>query len=215
MNPYYQDGFCTIYNGDNADILPLLNPCDLLLTDPPYGIDAYTTGTMGGGVLAKQSTFKPTDWDSCPPTKAMIDLARSKAKLQIIWGGNYFNLPPMRGWLVWDKDNGENYFADCELAWTNLDIAVRKFRYRWQGMLQEKMGRDKEVRVHPTQKPTQLFGWCMSLVPKWGTVIDPWMGSGTALVAAKARCKKAIGIERNEAYCQEAVKRLQQEVLAL
>ena len=114
---------------------------------------------------------------------------------------------------MWDKDNGQNTFADCELAWTNLPKAVRKFKWRWQGMLQEKGGRDKEHRVHPTQKPLALMRWCLSLVPDAETVLDPFAGSGTTLVAARLEGRKAIGIEINERYCEAAANRLAQRTL--
>lgn len=117
-------------------------------------------------------------------------------------------LPPSRCWLVWDKENSGD-FADCELAWTNLDKAVRIFRYLWNGMLKEQ----PEERWHPTQKPLALMKWCLSQAPKTiGSVLDPFMGVGTTLVAAKAFGLKAIGCEREEKYCKRAVMRLEQEV---
>jgi len=113
---------------------------------------------------------------------------------------------------VWDKEiNGE--FADCELAWTNLSKPVRKFKWRWNGMLQEQMGDKKEARVHPTQKPLALMRWCLSLVPDAKTVLDPFMGSGTTLVASRLEGRQAVGIEINEKYCEAAAKRLEQGVL--
>ena len=136
------------------------------------------------------------------------------ATWSIIWGGNYFGLPGTSGWLVWDKENGKNDFADCELAWTNLDAAVRLFRYRWNGMLQKHAGRRKEVRVHPTQKPLPLMAWCLMRAPDdVATVLDPYMGSGTTLRAAKDHGIKAVGIDKDENYCAMAAERLRQEVL--
>ena len=117
-------------------------------------------------------------------------------------------LPPSKCWLVWDKINGDNDFADCELAWTNLDKAVRLFRYRWAGMLKEK----PEYRMHPTQKPVSLMRFCLLQAPEGvRSVLDPFMGSGTTLVAAKALGLAAVGCEREEKYCSDAVHRLQQE----
>ena len=112
-------GNCELWHGDCREVLPLLPPVDLVLTDPPYGIGAYKTGTMGGGVLAKQSRYDATEGDNEPPPEWVFGLMREKGKLQVFFGGNYFKLPPAKCWLVWDKDNGENNFADCELAWTN------------------------------------------------------------------------------------------------
>jgi DNA modification methylase len=116
---------------------------------------------------------------------------------------------------VWDKDNGSNGYADCELAWTNFDKAVRRKKYRWMGMIQERMGHDKEERVHPTQKPIEIMEWVILQAPKADTILDPFMGSGTTLVAAKHLHRQAIGIEIEEKYCEIAAKRLAQGVLPL
>ncbi len=185
-----------------------------MLTDPPYGINAYSSGSMGGGVLARQSRFEPTTWDFAPPSITTLSLLLISGRQVIVWGGNYFGFEASRCWLVWDKENGDNYFADCELAWTNLDMAVRIFRFRWQGMLQGNMA-DKEDRKHPTQKPTPLMNWCIGLADEPNTILDPFMGSGTTLRAAKDLGRKAIGIEIEEKYCEIAAKRMAQEVLAL
>ena len=215
--PFYEDSHVTIYHGDCEQIIPLLSECDLLLTDPPYGINAdkdqnARAGKQYGKAAAPSKGYAISEWDGKPPQDKLIDAMMLKAKWRIIWGGNYFNVPPSRCWLVWDKDNGDNKYADCELAWTNLDLAVRKIRHRWQGMLQERMGKDKEERVHPTQKPLPLMIWAIKQAPDdVATILDPFMGSGTTLVAAKELGKRAIGIERNLEYCRAAVKRLRQE----
>jgi DNA modification methylase len=209
VKPYYQDSAVTIYHGDCREILPELLKVDLILTDPPYGIGAYSAGSMGGGVLAKQSCFEATTWDSTP---AAVEHIIPRGRAVIIWGGNYFGLPPSPGWLVWDKRNGANFFADCELAWTNLQIAVRLISYRWQGMLQENMA-EKDVRLHPTQKPIAVMAWCIRLAGDIRTILDPFMGSGTTLRAAKDLGRKAIGIEIEERYCEIAARRMAQEVL--
>jgi site-specific DNA-methyltransferase (adenine-specific) len=130
----------------------------------------------------------------------------------IIWGGNFFRLSPASGWLVWDKDNGTNGYADCELAWTDLPMAVRRLRFRWMGMLQEL----PEERWHPTQKPLPVMRWCVGLLPATaGTILDPYAGSGTTLRAAKDLGRKAIGIEIEERYCEIAAQRCAQDVLDL
>jgi DNA modification methylase len=140
-------------------------------------------------------------------------VARSVCRWQIIFGGNYYDLPPSSCWLVWDKDNGPNDFADCELAWTNLKKAVRKLTYRWNGMLQAP-GVPRTIRQHPTQKPEAVIRWALIQAPEdVRTVLDPFMGSGTTLVAAKRLGRKAVGIEREERYCEIAAERLQQGAL--
>jgi DNA modification methylase len=213
--PFYDVDGITIYCGDNRQIMPLIGGADLLLTDPPYGINAdakmaAAAGTQYGTALAKKRDYGTTNWDACPPQRWALEQAMEKAKWQIIWGGNYFGLPAARCWLVWDKEiNGE--FADCELAWTNLDKPVKKIRHMWNGMLR-KYG---EAREHPTQKPQDVILWCLGHVPEAKTVLDPWMGSGTTLVAAKLLGLRAIGIEANETYCKLAVARLAQGVLGL
>ena len=213
--PYYQDESCTIYNADCAKILPDLGRFDLLLTEPPYGIgeSSKKQASRQGHGLASQRNYGEYDWDSKPASSWLIHNVINAADSQIIWGGNYFHVPPSSCWLVWDKDNGETDFADCELAWTSLRKAVRKFKWKWQGMLQEHGGDKKEIRQHPTQKPLALMRWCLTHVPDAQTILDPFMGSGTTLVAAKLEGRKAVGIEINEKYCEIAVNRLRQRVL--
>lgn len=221
--PYYQDDYVTIYHGDNRQIAPLLGSFDLLLTDPPYGIGETQRRVLNRGGMTKfkggkskwvePKDYGVLDWDSSPPSAWFMEFLRSVTVRQIIWGGNYFDLPPSKAWLVWDKDNTGD-FADCELAWTNLDQAVRKFLWRWNGMLQEDM-KNKELRIHPTQKPLPLMAWCLSMVHEPQTVLDPFMGSGTSLVAAKQMNIKAVGIDANESYCAKAAERLSQSVLPL
>jgi DNA modification methylase len=215
--PFYQDDSCTIYNADCRKILPLLPRFDLLLTDPPYGIresnlasKRATDGTDRPGGAPKY--FQPSDWDS-QICQEGVELAMGMAQTQIVFGGNYYLMMPSSCWFVWDKDNGATDFADCELAWTNLKKAVRKFRYRWNGMLQEHGGEKKETRVHPTQKPLALMRWCLTFAPNAQTILDPFMGSGTTLVAAKLEGRKAVGIEISEKYCEVAANRLRQKVL--
>lgn len=218
FKPFYQDGSCTIYNADCRKVLPWLEPVDLLLTDPPYGIDESNRVAKRAKDGAERpggppKFFESSNWDKDPPSSWLIESTQQAARTQILWGGNYFGLSASSCWLVWDKDNGATDFADCELAWTNMQKAVRKFKWRWNGMLQEKGGDKKKARVHPTQKPLALMRWCLSLVPDAHTVLDPFMGSGTTLVAAKLEGRKAIGIEISEQYCEAAAERLRQGVL--
>lgn len=213
MKPYYSQDGQTIYHGDCRDVIPSLPVFDLLLTDPPYGIGEAAGKNKSRSKMAVAKDFGDEAWDDEPADVNAIAACIAHAKHQIIFGGNYFGLPPSSCWLVWDKDNGASDFADCELAWTNLRKAVRRLRYRWSGMLQEDMAA-KEYRWHPTQKPEPVMRWAIQQAPAdVVTIIDPFMGSGTTLRAAKDLGRKAIGIERIERYCEIAANRLAQGVL--
>lgn len=200
--PYYEDEArgIVIYCGDCRDILPHLPKVDLLLTDPPYGI----ADKMQGGTWGKQYGDVYKQWDATPADpKAFIELAQAS----VIWGGNYLELPASRGWLIWDKTLRGMTFADCELCWTNADMNSRVFSYM------QPNGFLKQERHHPTEKPLALMRWCLGFFPKAETVLDPFMGSGTTLVACKQLGRKCIGIELEEKYCEIAVRRLAQDNL--
>lgn len=207
FTPYYDRDGITIYNADCRKVLPFLERFDLLLTDPPYGIgvDKMTLGNGRRKIYRGQE-----EWDAKPPSRWQIEQMVEIADNAILWGGNYFALPETRCVLVWDKGTGDNDFADCELAWTNLDRVVKKHFQSWVGANAKDKGCE---RVHPTQKPLALMRWCLSLVPNAVTVLDPFMGSGTTLVAAKLEGRQAVGIERDERYCEAAANRLRQGVL--
>ncbi len=180
-----------------------------MLTDPPYGIGESRGKNKSRGKLAKAKDYGNDSWDDQPPAQWLLELIQEKGKWQIIFGGNYFNLPPTKCILVWDKENGACDFADAELAWTNLDKAVRLRRFRWAGMLQGDM-KNKEKRVHPTQKPTRIMEWCITQAPDEVVMIcDPFMGSGTTGVAANNMSKKFIGIEREQKYFDIACERIE------
>jgi DNA modification methylase len=216
FEPYYSSGGITIYNADCKKVLPFLGRFDLLLTDPPYGIGAdrnLRANKQYGKAFVPSKDYGAVCWDNSPPPTWLLDAARNSVGEAIVWGGNYYESPPSSCWLVWDKENGENRYADCELAWTTLKKAVRKFKWKWHGMLQENMGDKKEHRCHPTQKPLALMRWCLSLVPDATTILDPFMGSGTTLLAAKLEGRQAVGIELSEEYCEAAANRLSQGVL--
>jgi hypothetical protein len=211
--PYHDDGKgIIIYCGDSRIITPLINGEYLQLCDPPYGLkEGNRKRILSRGKLANPIDYGHSEWDNVAPD--WIGEIIALAKNAIVFGGNYFSMHPSKCWLVWDKENGGNDFADAELAWTNLDMAVRLKRYRWAGMLQGDM-KNKEVRFHPTQKPVPVMEWCIQLAqPKM--IVDSFMGSGTTLVAAKNLGIPCIGIEQEKKYCDIAIKRLAQEVLPL
>jgi DNA modification methylase len=217
MTPYYDHAGIQIFHGDCRDVLEeweglRTQSFDLLLTDPPYGIGEARGKNASRGQLAQATDWGISDWDDIPQVEG-VARARAVSRYHIIFGGNYYTLPPTSCWLVWDKDNGDTDFSDCELAWTNLRKAVRKLTYRWNGMLQAP-GCPKELRLHPTIKPEPVMRWAlMQAPPGVRTVLDPFMGSGTTLVAAKRLGRQCVGIEREERYCEVAAKRLAQDVL--
>ena len=189
-----QIGDCRLLLGDCLEILPRLGRVDAIITDPPYGIG------MDGGKIGK-AVYEQKDWDSKPiDAQWIVDLGVPA----IVWGGNYFDVPPSARWLVWDKQNDVTTFADCELAWTNIPGAVRVFRWLWSGPYQKQ----REQRFHPTQKPIELMKWCVGFIPKTGTVLDPYMGSGTTIAACARLGRTAIGIEIDEGYFDIACDRI-------
>lgn len=186
---------------------------DLILTDPPYGIGESNerNATRGGRTgfdgrkrskIVKTTNFGHFEWDKERIKKEYFDEMFRISKNQIIFGGNYYTdyLKPTSCWIVWHKDNGANDFADCELAWASFNSAVRYFKYRWNGMLQEDM-QHKEIRVHPTQKPTILFKWILEKYSKVGDLIcDPFLGSGTTLRACSITNRNCVGFEIDSQY---------------
>lgn len=208
--PYYQDDYCTIYHADCRDILPHLQPVDLVLTDPPYGLGESNKKSLSRGKLAKVRDYGEFQWDKGKVAQYLIDTAINAGSYACIFGGNYYIVPPQPSWLIWDKQNGTNDFADCELAWTNYGTAARLKKHLWNGMIRK----GQEARDHPTQKPLDVILWCIDLCPiEPQSILDPFMGSGATLRAAKDLQRKAIGIEISEKYCAIAVDRLAQEVL--
>lgn len=190
-----------LYLGDCAEILPTLSRVDYIVSDPPYGINAAD----GIGKVTKEgSDFRGKEqWDSKPPTKNDFDILLNKSKYQILWGGNYFELPPSKCFLVWDKIQPEDFtLAMAEQAWSNLDIPAKLFRWKSMSI------NDGAPKHHPTQKPLRLMEWCISLLPKIGTICDPYAGSGTTGVAALNLGHKFIGIERDKLYFDIACRRI-------
>ena len=204
MTPYYSHAGITIYHGDCREILPTLPKADLVLTDPPYGIASVWKGGFGHGWgNAQDQAIMRNQWDHQPPTEETIKRVVSWGQDAIIWGGNYFSgLPVSRGWLVWNKPERGFSLSEAELAWTSRSAVVRVFD----------APRSESGRQHPTQKPRRLMRWCLGFFPNADIILDPFMGSGTTLVAAKQLGRKAIGIEICEAYAEIAAKRLSQEV---
>ena len=194
------------------------NHFDLAIVDPPYGIGASADSRVGGfytvnlggvkkKVAAKQYT--PKDWDFQKPSIEYWNELKRVSKNQIVWGGNYFveNLTDTPCWLVWNKRNGENNNADCELAWTSFKTAVRMFDWKWNGMLQQNM-KAKEERLHPTQKPVALYDWLLMNYAKLNDLIlDTHLGSGSSRIAAYKGGFNFVGFEIDAEYYEKQEKR--------
>lgn len=200
-------GDATLYLGDCREILPTLGRVDAVVTDPPYGIGENDRKVASRGKLAAAKDYGAFNWDEEPINAETIGIIKAHSQHQIIFGGNYFDgLGPTSCWLVWDKQNGDNDFADCELAWTNLPKAVRRIYWRWNGMIR----RGDDVREHPTQKPEGVMKWCIEhLPPTAQTICDPFMGSGTTGAAAVKLGRSFIGIEREPSYFDIACRRIE------
>jgi DNA modification methylase len=199
-------GSATLYLGDCREVLPTLMRVDALVTDPPYGIGEAAGKNISRGKLAVARDYGVSSWDNEPISDELLSMVRASGRWQIIFGGNYYSMPPTTCWLVWDKDNTGD-FADCELAWTNLPKAIRRIRFMWNGMLR---AHGEPRGDHPTQKPVGVMNWVIGqLPPGVRTIIDPFAGSGTTGVAAVQRGKVFIGIEREAAYFEIMCRRIE------
>lgn len=186
------------------------NYFDLAIVDPPYGIKQGGDRNHSRGCFAVSKDYHSFNDEKAPDERYFSELRRV-SKNQIIFGANHFidKIPiPSSCWIVWDKENGETDFADCELAWTSFNKAVRKFAFRWQGMLQGDM-KNKELRIHPTQKPVVLYKWILNNYAKDGDLIlDTHVGSASSLIACEELGFKYVGFEIDETYYKESVARL-------
>ena len=186
------------------------NYYDLAIVDPPYGIGEDGLKNHSRSNKAKSTYYTPKDWDSQSPNLDYFKELTRVSKNKIVWGANHFlsKIPyDSSCWIVWDKDNGNNDFADCELAYTSFKSAVRKFKFRWNGMLQEDM-RNKEIRIHPTQKPVALYKWLLTNYAKEGDkILDTHGGSGSICIACHDLKYDLDWIELDEEYYQLAKKR--------
>ena len=195
-------GNATLYYGDCLDILPMLPKVDAVITDPPYGINAARTrNSQKDGWV----DYGCDGWDMERPGRAVFDLMRAAAPLQIIWGGNYFTdyLPPSQQWLAWDKGQDGFSLADFELAWSSQDKACRRINYARALAM-------RDGKEHPTQKPIAVMRWCIEQAGRPQRVLDPFMGSGSTGVAALQMGSSFIGVEREPSYFDIACRRIEQ-----
>src|SRR3990167_9051067 len=191
-----------IIQGDCLEVMKQMpDKCvDLILTDPPYGLNSK----MKGGTWGRNSIYKEMlEWDNLIGKEYFDEMFRV-SKNQIIWGGNYYMIPPSRCWLAWIKKERMDTLADFELAWTSFDKLAKSF--------DERRNPDGK-RNHPTQKPLELMRWCIDFASKSVeggvlTVLDPFLGSGTTAVACKMLKRDFIGIEISPEYCKIAEERL-------
>lgn len=189
--------------GDCRDVLPTLPKVDAVVTDPPYGLGEKWKGGAGG----KKSSWRipqseAMQWDMSAPDfiPQIVDGVDA-----IVWGGNYFNLPPSRGWLVWDKkQRGAWTTGHTELAWTSLDQPIRAYS------LSQVEAHSDMHKQHPAQKPIEIMEWCLGFLPGARTILDPFMGSGTTGVACAKLGRKFIGIELEPKYFDIACRRIEE-----
>lgn len=222
--PCYQLPFLSLFS---SDCLPIMRQFkdkefDLAIVDVPYGIGEDGSKNHTRSMIATSKNYKAYSGNdlTAPEAEYWNELKRI-SKNQIVWGANHFisRLPyDSSCWIVWDKDNGENDFADCELAWTSFDTAVRKFKWKWQGMLQQNM-KNKQERIHPNEKPIQLYEFCIRNYAKKGDkILDTHFGSGSIALAVDKANKldkmnlTLTGIEMDTHYLNLAIERIQQTI---
>ena len=193
-------GNAELWHGDCREVLPLLPECDLILTDPPYGIGADShAGKQENG----WKQYDTAGWDKERPSDWLFGLMQEKAKNLVVWGGNYFTdlLPPTMQWLVWDKGQRNFSLADCEFAWSSKRAAARVLTL-------PRAEAQQDGKEHPTQKPVRLMIWCLDMHKDAETVCDPFMGTGTTGVACANLGKRFVGIERERKYFDIACERI-------
>jgi DNA modification methylase len=194
-------GDAVLIEGNCLEVLPTLGRVDAVVTDPPYGLGEKWQGGKKKWPLHHKHGM---EWDSKPVS--FLPEVLAAAPDAIVWGGHLYDLPPKRGWLIWDKNQRNFTSGHCELAWTTIDQPVRAMTLA-QCVLTPSGGDDK---FHPTQKPVELMRWCLGFLPNARTILDPFMGSGTTGVAALQLGRKFIGIELDPGYFDIACKRIEQ-----
>lgn len=207
----------TVTNEDNMELMARYPDkyFDLAIVDPPYGSDnirgGYIKGVGSKKSLAKQKKYSKELWEQSAPSIEYFNELFRVSKNQIIFGANHFisRMPyDSSSWIVWDKDNGEVSFADVELAWTSFPKAARLFKYRWNGMLQGDM-RNKEIRIHPTQKPVTLYKLILTKYAAPGDkILDTHYGSGSIGIACHDLGFELTACEKVLKYYNDSMDRL-------
>ncbi len=189
---------------------------DLVLTDPPYGLGydksiSKQGNKKYGNAAAAKKDYGQTNWDQKPPI-VYFDAIFAISNNCVIWGAEHLSnmFDTSRGWIVWNKKTDGNNFSDCELAYTTFNKSIIRFDFTWNGMIQENM-KNKEKRYHPTQKPIELFSWCLEKYSKPNDIIlDPFAGSGTTAIACLKMGRKYICVEKEQKYIDIINKRINQ-----
>lgn len=198
-------GDCTLYQGDCLQVMPLLGQFDAVVTDPPYGLgDKWRGGKAHTKARWKLSNGgEAMAWDA--DISAAVPIAIDKGENSIVWGGNYYDLPPQRGWLIFDKCiRGEFTAGHGEAAWSTLDQPLKILS------IPHVIANTKEKKRHPNQKPLALLEWCLGFLPSATTVLDPFMGSGTTGVACVKLGRRFTGIELDPDYFDIACQRIEE-----
>lgn len=209
----------TITNEDNMELMARYedNYFDLAIVDPPYGI-SYARGKNGWGVNKNRPELKDVKWDKETPQQEYFNELFRVSKNQLIWGGNYFTdkIPVSKCWVVWNKINNtdnKSVFADAELCWTSFTKVVKMFTLRTMGFISDT---NDEFRIHPTQKPTELYKWILKNYAKNGDkILDTHLGSGSIAIAAHDYGFDLTACELDKEYFDKAMERINNHVAQL
>jgi len=211
----------TVTNEDNMELMSRYpdNYFDLAIVDPPYGIGvsewmAKDSGNKRKNSATKKGVYSVKEWDSKPPTKEYFNELFRVSKNQIIWGANNMteHLNSCSGWIFWDKNTGSNGFSDGELAYTSFKKGLRKFKWTWNGMIQQNM-KNKQKRQHPTQKPIELYEWLLMNYAKEGDkILDTHLGSGSIALACHNLGFELTACELDQEYYDASIKRIENHV---
>jgi site-specific DNA-methyltransferase (adenine-specific) len=208
----------TITNECNMELMSRYpdNYFDLAIVDPPYGLGESSNDNKSRSKLGKSKNYGNKNWDDSAPNQEYFNELKRVSKHQVIWGANHFieNIPNANSscWIVWDKVNGENDFADCELAYCSQKTAVRKIEFRWHGMLQGNM-KEKEIRIHPTQKPVALYKAVLDKYAKVGDkILDTHLGSMSIAIACADYEFDLTACELDKEYFDKAMQRINNHV---
>ena len=200
----------TITNEDNMLLMARYpdNYFDLAIVDPPYGIESFKNIKETKNKI--KNRFVSGIWNDKYPTELYFNELFRVSKNQIIWGGNYFNLPPTRCYIFWDKMVQVENFADGELAWTSFDKNTKLFKYAWGGLSDGVLGRNKkEKSIHPTQKPKELYKYCLDKYAKQGDkILDTHLGSGSIAIACHDYKFELTACELDPEYFEKAKQRI-------